>query len=315
MRRLQKIHWVALAASLAASPAVSWTACSRGALLPETSAGCSEPVYRRIEAQVPTGDGRGHGPDVGSEEWKSVVEFKLGIRDQGEAPSRDSDAWCRYIDRIVLSEPRRHAGPSFACTGAAAGSVEGMVCEDEELSTLDRKLSEVYAAASAIATPERPPTLAAEQRGWIKGRDECWKSNDPSGCVETEYVRRIAELQARYRLVPFVGPVRFTCDANPANEVVATFFETEPPTLVAERGDSVSVMFLQPAASGSRYRGRNESFWEHHGEATIRWGHGAPEMRCKKTPFREAPISARSVSGRAARFPGGPFGARARARA
>ncbi len=43
----------------------------------------------------------GHGPDLGSEEWKSVVEFKLGIRDQADLPSRNSEDWCRRIEKAL----------------------------------------------------------------------------------------------------------------------------------------------------------------------------------------------------------------------
>ncbi len=62
------------------------------------------------------------------------------------------------------------------------------------------------------------------------------------------------------------------------------FFPTDLPTLYAERGDSVSLMFLQPSASGTKYQGRNETFWEHQGEAKVTWGYVAPEMHCKKLP-------------------------------
>ena len=54
--------------------------------------------------------------------------------------------------------------------------------------------------------------------------------------------------------------------------------------MIAERGDSVSLMFVQPSGCGARYQGRNESFWEHQGEALVTWGYGAVEMRCKKSP-------------------------------
>ncbi|GJL63827.1 MAG: hypothetical protein NPIRA04_24810 [Nitrospirales bacterium] len=157
-----------------------------------------------------------------------------------------------------------------------------MICEDGELSALDRKLSGVYAVASKNATNEHPPVLKAEQRGWIKGRNDCWKSNDKRACVRVGYRRRIAELQARYRLVPYNGPFRFICDGNSANEVIATFFKTDPSTLIAKRGDSVSLMFVQPSGSGAKYHGRNETFWEHHGEALITWGYDAQDMHCKK---------------------------------
>jgi uncharacterized protein len=182
------------------------------------------------------------------------------------------------------SQPSDAAGPSFDCAKVAAGSIEEMICKDEALSTLDRKLAEVFAAASAKSANEHPPILKAEQRGWIKGRDDCWKSDDKRACVQTEYERRIAELQARYRLVPSRGPFAWACDGNPANEVVITFFETDPPTAIAEHGDSTSMMYAAPSGSGARYVGRNESYWEHQGEATIQWGYEAPEMKCTKKP-------------------------------
>jgi hypothetical protein len=41
-----------------------------------------------------TDDGQGHGPDIGSDEWKSVIEFRLGIRGKPDLPARASEAWC-----------------------------------------------------------------------------------------------------------------------------------------------------------------------------------------------------------------------------
>jgi len=174
-------------------------------------------------------------------------------------------------------------GPSFDCRKVEPGSIEEMICLDEQLSALDRELSGVYAEARVKAADEQPPVLKAEQRGWIKGRNDCWKSEDQRTCVQDQYQLRIAELQARYRLVPGNGPFTFVC-GSPGPEVIATFFKTNPPTLIAEFGDSVSLMYQQPSASGARYQGRNETFWEHHGEARITWGYGEPEMVCRKSP-------------------------------
>ena len=250
---------------------------------------CSEAWNRMIDTKVSSGDGRGHGPDIGSDEWKGTIEFRLGVRGKPELPLRTSEDWCRTIDELVRARDAKAqpkattaaaSGPTFDCRKVESGSIEAMICGDAELAALDRKLAGVYAAATAKAKNERPPVLRAEQRGWIKGRNDCWKSADQRSCVRDEYVRRIAELQARYRLVPSRGPFPFACDGNPANEIVVHYFATEPSTMIAERGDSVSLMFQQPAASGAKYQGRNESFWEHQGVATIVWGYGAPEMRC-----------------------------------
>ena len=185
----------------------------------------------------------------------------------------------------LLAGEASATGPSYDCGKVASGSIEEMVCKDEGLAALDVKLAEVYGEATKKAVNEQPPTLKAEQRGWIKGRNDCWKSADTRKCVEEEYKRRIAELQARYRLIAGNGPITYTCDDDRRSEVIATFFQTDPPTLIAERGDSVSLMYLQPSGSGAKYRGRNETFWEHHNcEALITWGYEAKEMRCKRSP-------------------------------
>jgi uncharacterized protein len=194
-----------------------------------------------------------------------------------------------FLSGIVLSgyclaQSASAAPPSFDCKKIEAGSIAAMICDDEKLSALDRQLAEVFAQAKAKATNEHPPTLKAEQRGWIKGRDDCWKSEDKRRCVEENYRYRIVELQARYRLVPIIANVTYACDNNPKNQVIAIYFKTEPATLIAEYGDSVSFMTQQPAASGAKYLGRNESLWEHQGEATIVWGYQAPQMQCKKLP-------------------------------
>jgi uncharacterized protein len=174
-------------------------------------------------------------------------------------------------------------GPSFNCSAVTADSIAAMICDDASLSSLDRQLALVYKAALEKAHNEHPPLLKAEQRGWIKGRDECWKSDDVKACVSASYRTRIATLQAQYRLVDITATVFYSCNGNPAHEIVATFFPTSPPTLIAERGDQVSLMFLQPSASGAKYQGRNESLWEHQGEAMISWGYNSETLRCKKT--------------------------------
>ncbi|MFB2781015.1 MliC family protein [Shewanella mangrovisoli] len=186
---------------------------------------------------------------------------------------------------VALSVPAMAAEkPSFDCGKVQAGSIEELVCQDAGLTKLDLQLAEVYAQAADKAKNEQPPMLKAMQRGWVKGRNECWKSEDKRACVESSYQTRIAELQAQYRLVEMTGPIFYACDGNPANEVVVSYFKTEPATLIAERGDQTSLMFVQPSGSGAKYQGRNESLWEHHGEAKIVWGYEAPEMTCVVKP-------------------------------
>lgn len=77
-------------------PAIAHTAGDTG-----VTVRCSVQWYEKVEAQLGSDDGRGHGPDIGSQEWKSVVEFKLGVRDQLGVPDRSTDAWCAYVDKLL----------------------------------------------------------------------------------------------------------------------------------------------------------------------------------------------------------------------
>jgi uncharacterized protein len=193
---------------------------------------------------------------------------------------------------VALAVPSAGAqakGPAFDCS-RAQGEVEQLVCRDEGLAALDRELDAVYKAALAKARDDVPQFLRTEQRGWVKGRNECWKAKDGMyltaswqaknvrECVEGSYKIRISELQATMRLVPERGPVFFSCDGSPANEVVATFFETDPPTARLERGDQTVTAWLMPTGSGSKYEGQNVEFWTKGNEARATWL--GTELRC-----------------------------------
>ena len=173
-------------------------------------------------------------------------------------------------------------GPTFDCA-KAQGEVEHLVCSDPALAELDRKLDQVYQAAAAKATGKLAARLRAEQRGWVKGRNECWKAkgietwltatwtvNTVQACVDAQYRLRTSELQAVWRLIP-PKTVAYTCQNNPVNEVVATFFATEPATIRLERGDRTATMWRVGAASDGKYEGQNVSLVHKGSEVTVRW--------------------------------------------
>ena len=194
---------------------------------------------------------------------------------------------CLGASLLLVASNAQAQGPSYDCSKVEQGSIEALVCQSAELSALDRQMAEIYAAALKKAGNEHPAYLKPTQRGWIKGRDDCWKALDIPACVKDSYQQRLVELQARYRLVESIGPVAFGCNGNPSDEVIVTFFKTEPASLIAERGDSTALMLQTVSASGARYEGPNELFWEHQGKATLRWGFEAQEMTCTKNPARE----------------------------
>jgi uncharacterized protein len=150
--------------------------------------------------------------------------------------------------------------PSFECAQAAT-TVEQMICTDPELATLDRRVSDLYRAALEKTKTLTEGTLAAEttlraqQRGWIKGRDDCWKSDNPKSCVTFSYLVREGELVAKWSLQPEVGQALWTCGTSSTIEIATYFFDTQLPSIRFEIGDTVDVGLLSPTGSGSKYQG------------------------------------------------------------
>ena len=178
------------------------------------------------------------------------------------------------------------AGPAFDCAKAES-SAEKLVCSNDDLGTLDQKLADIYEGAVGVVksldagAEEELNTLKAYQRGWVKGRDECWKSDDELSCVRSAYERRIAELTACYQLIKGQAPVFYTCNENPADEIVATFFDTEPPSARLERGDTTEIVVQGPSGSGARYEGDfGILFWIKGDEAMVDWPQGT-SFDCK----------------------------------
>jgi len=173
-------------------------------------------------------------------------------------------------------------GPTFNCA-KAQGEVEKLICSDASLAALDRKLDSVYKAAAAKAKGKLATRLRGEQRGWVKGRNDCWKANGQEtwitatwtvntvkGCVDAQYRLRTSELQAVWRLLP-PRTVSYACQNNPANEAVANFFETDPPTIRLERGDRTKALWRVGAASDGKYEGQNVSLVHQGDELKLSW--------------------------------------------
>ena len=96
----------------------------------------------------------------------------------------------------ALSLPALAARPSFDC-GQATHEAEQMICKDAELAKLDRELTALYAQVMDDTPAHEQKMLKAEQRGWVKERNDCWKSSDQRGCIADAYRDRIDELEDR----------------------------------------------------------------------------------------------------------------------
>jgi len=95
------------------------------------------------------------------------------------------------------------AAPSFDCRRAAT-VVEKTICHIPELADLDRDIALVYAQALGVLSAGDADALRADQRGWLKVRDDCGYlihgnpaiSSDVFGCLADRMATRVTHLQA-----------------------------------------------------------------------------------------------------------------------
>ncbi|MGE6109564.1 MliC family protein [Aeromonas sobria] len=177
------------------------------------------------------------------------------------------------------------ATPSFDCAKAKGGA-ETLICQDDGLAALDNELSALYPKAIAAFSPEQQKSERAIQRGWIKGRNDCWKADDLRQCVEESYQRRITELQIKGGQLRVPSPVDYQC-AN--NVTLSTYFYNEakrPAAMInLSEGDNQQqvLAYETPSASGARYEGQNLTLFTKGSDARLE-RYGEPTLNCKESP-------------------------------
>ncbi|MDR8525538.1 MliC family protein [Shewanella fidelis] len=166
-----------------------------------------------------------------------------------------------------VSSPQAVVSPSFDCN-KAQGQVETLICNDAELAALDRKMAEIYQQAVVnIPAAEQPKAM---QRGWIKGRNDCWKSQDVRQCVLANYQSRMIELQISGGLLQAPVNVVFECGERPSI-TAAIYTQLDPVTGVFSFAEQQILATNVRSGSGAKYQGRNFEFWEHQGEASVQY--------------------------------------------
>lgn len=179
------------------------------------------------------------------------------------------------------------ATPSFDCA-KAAGATETLICKDAALAALDKELAALYPKALANLSPEQLKTEKAMQRGWIKGRNDCWKAKDLRQCVEENYQQRITELQIKGGQLTVPTPVDYQCGKN---LTLSTYFynDAKLPAAVINlsEGDSQQqvLAYEAPSASGARYEGQNLSLFTKGDEASLE-RYGQLTLSCTEIPTK-----------------------------
>src|SRR5262249_32320946 len=73
---------------------------------------------------------------------------------------------------IVVSAGPASAAPSFNCKKATA-LVEKQICGNPDFEPIDRDIASLYTRSLAVLSKSDSDALRAEQRAWVKERDQC----------------------------------------------------------------------------------------------------------------------------------------------
>ncbi|SFI87452.1 MliC family protein [Albimonas pacifica] len=162
--------------------------------------------------------------------------------------------------------PASAADPSFDCA-KAEHEVETLICADERLAALDREVARLYGLArnGPHMDEGRAKQLAAYQRGWIKGRNDCWKAGPEDAakiaCTAGESMIRILELRQGYFDARqdddagiSGGPMALDCEGW-AVGVGFAWAVTDPGMAAIQWMDATVALEQAMAASGVRYVG------------------------------------------------------------
>jgi uncharacterized protein YecT (DUF1311 family) len=104
---------------------------------------------------------------------------------------------------LAGSAPRLHAAPTFDCKRASS-IAEKEICGLPELERLDRDIAASFTQALAALGAPDADALRADQRAWLKTRDDCGDliHGDPPiyvdvfACLREQMTARVAKLRA-----------------------------------------------------------------------------------------------------------------------
>jgi uncharacterized protein len=193
-------------------------------------------------------------------------------------PARTGMATCAMAALAVLGTTLTPAAaqapaakPSVDCA-KASGQVEELVCKDAGLAALDVRMADVFQKAMKTWPADVAKTQRAMQIGWIKGRNDCWKSADLRACVDANYKDRILELQIASNQLKPPTTSAWACTGGEGKPVTVAFYnDAEPKAAILKVGGDTMTVYAAPSASGARYGSGQVDFWEHQGAATIDW--------------------------------------------
>jgi uncharacterized protein len=156
---------------------------------------------------------------------------------------------------------------SFDCA-KPANKAQQLVCNDQRLTELDRRMQTAY--QQALARPGADAaTLTTAQSAFTTIRDGCGDFVDARTCLLEAYETRVVELAIADPATIAPPVVTYNCPADSGPLTAQFYNDLDPKTAVLEWKGTRIILFIQPSGSGARYGRQGSDYWEHQGEVTL----------------------------------------------
>ncbi len=159
------------------------------------------------------------------------------------------------------------AAMSFDCA-KPANPAQQLVCNDPQLSDLDRRLQASYQQALARPGADQA-TLTTAQGAFATIRDGCGDFVDVRTCVLEAYQTRLVELAIADPATVAPPVVTYKCPADSGPLTAQFYNQLDPQAAVLIWKGTRLILFIQPSGSGARYGRQGSEYWEHQGEVTL----------------------------------------------
>ena len=144
-----------------------------------------------------------------------------------------------------------------------------LVCNDPQVTDLDRRLQAAYQQALARPGADHA-ALTAAQNSWATVSDGCAQNADVhTSCVLDAYQTRLVQLAVADPATVAPPVVTYQCPADFGPLTAQFYNQFDPPTAVLNWKGTQEILFIQPSGSGARYGPQGSEYWEHHGEVKL----------------------------------------------
>ncbi|MEZ8094146.1 META domain-containing protein [Photobacterium swingsii] len=177
---------------------------------------------------------------------------------------------------------------SFDCT-KASGEVETLICQDQVLAKLDLQMDVLYKAVLPTIPSGEQANFKTSQRGWIKGRNACWKSVDVYHCTKNSYALQSSTLAEEGRLFVNDKPTYYQCSGGLHPAVEVRFYQVNNQAkAILSYGLDYELLDATVSASGAKYTNDSASFWSHKQTASVQVGRDS--LSCNLVAEKPSPM-------------------------